>query len=144
MSEQPTTHRHAYLVLAHEDVDMLNILTNRLISTGYVYIHIDRKSPITIEQVVQHPKVKVTKQIKVNWGGFSIVEATRLLADQALSDSSTRLTLLSGVSYPIVSDAKLKGLLKARLNTLMLGKLTWQLKQNPFSVDSLAVTSLST
>ena len=36
------------------------------------------------------------------------MEATRLLADQALSDSSTRLTLLSGVSYPIVSDAKLK------------------------------------
>jgi hypothetical protein len=108
VSEQPTAHRHAYLVLAHEDVDMLNILTNRLINTGFVYIHIDRKSPITIEQVVKHPKVKVTKQIKVNWGGFSIVEATRLLADQALSDGSTRLTLLSGVSYPIVSDAKLK------------------------------------
>jgi hypothetical protein len=31
--EQPPTHRHAYLVLAHEDVDMLNILTNRLINT---------------------------------------------------------------------------------------------------------------
>jgi hypothetical protein len=31
-----------------------------------------------------------------------------LLADQALSDGSTRLTLLSGVSYPIVSAAKLK------------------------------------
>jgi ribosomal protein S27E len=108
MPEQPPTHRHAYLVLAHEDVDMLNILTNRLVNTGFVYIHIDRKSPIAIEQVVKHPKVKVTKQIKVNWGGFSIVEATCLLADQALSDDSTRLTLLSGVSYPIVSDAKLK------------------------------------
>jgi len=87
---------------------MLNILTNRLVNTGFVYIHIDRKSPITIEQVVQHPKVKITKQIKVNWGGFSIVEATRVLADQALSDGSTRLTLLSGVSYPIVSDERLK------------------------------------
>ena len=108
MREQSTTHRHAYLVLAHEDVDMLNMLTNRLINTGFVYIHIDRKSPIEIEQIVQLPKVKVTKQIKVNWGGFSIVEATRLLADQALSDGSTHLTLLSGVSYPIVGDAKLK------------------------------------
>lgn len=108
MPEQPPTHRHAYLVLAHEDVDMLNILTNRLVNTGFVYIHIDRKSPITIEQVVKHPKVKVTKEIKVNWGGFSIVEATCLLADQALSDDSTRLTLLSGVSYPIVNDERLK------------------------------------
>lgn len=123
MSEQPTTHRHAYLVLAHEDVDMLNILTNRLITTGFVYIHIDRKSPITIEQVVQHPKVKVTKQSKVNWGGFSIVEATRLLADQALSDSSTRLTLLSGVSYPIVSDAKLKEFAESSIEYVDAGEV---------------------
>lgn len=108
MPEQTNIHRNAYLVLAHDDLDMLNILTNRLVNTGFVYIHIDRKSSITIEQVVRHPKVKVTKQIKINWGGFSIVEATRLLADQALSDGSSRLTLLSGVSYPIVSDAKLK------------------------------------
>jgi hypothetical protein len=123
VSEQPTTHRHAYLVLAHEDVDMLNILTNRLINTGYVYIHIDRNSSITIEQVVKHPKVKVTKQIKVNWGGFSIVEATRLLADQALSDGSTRLTLLSGVSYPIVSDAKLKEFAESSIEYVEAGEV---------------------
>ena len=86
---------------------MLNILTDRLINTGFVYIHIDLNSPIAIEQVAKHPRVKVTKQIRVNWGGFSIVEATRLLADQALCDGSSRLTLLSGVSYPIVNDGKL-------------------------------------
>jgi hypothetical protein len=102
---------------------MLNILTNRLINTGFVYIHIDRKSPITIEQVVKHPKVKVTKQIKVNWGGFSIVEATRLLADQALIDGSTRLTLLSGVSYPIVSDAKLKKFAESTIEYVDAGEV---------------------
>jgi hypothetical protein len=123
VSEQQTTHRHAYLVLAHEDVDMLNILTIRLINTGFVYIHIDRKSAITIEQVVQHPKVKVTKQIKVNWGGFSIVEATRLLADQALSDGSNRLTLLSGVSYPIVSDVKLKEFAESSIECVDAGEV---------------------
>jgi len=48
-------------------------------------------------------------------GGFSIVEATRVLADQALSDGSTRLTLLSGVSYPIVSDAKLDEFAKSSI-----------------------------
>jgi succinate dehydrogenase hydrophobic anchor subunit len=59
--------RNAYLVLAHEDVDMLNLLVKRLINTGYVYIHIDLKSRIKVEQVHKHPKVRVTKQIKVNW-----------------------------------------------------------------------------
>lgn len=43
----------------------------------------------------------------MNWGGYSIVVATRLLADQAIADGTTRLTLLSGVSYPIVSDERL-------------------------------------
>ncbi len=132
MPEQPPTHRHAYLVLAHEDVDMLNILTNRLINTGFVYIHIDRKSPITIEQVVQHPKVKVTKQIKVNWGGFSIVEATRLLADQALSDGSNRLTLLSGVSYPIVSDAKLKEFAEGSIEYIDAGEVDLKTQTKAF------------
>lgn len=132
MPEQAPTHRHAYLVLVHEDVDMLNILTNRLINTGFVYIHIDRKSPITIEQVVKHPKVKATKQIKVNWGGFSIVEATRLLADQALSDSSTRLTLLSGVSYPIVSDVKLKEFAESSVEYVDAGEVDLKTQTKAF------------
>jgi hypothetical protein len=132
MPEQPPTHRHAYLVLAHEDVDMLNILTNRLINTGFVYIHIDRKSPITIEQVLQHPKVKATKQIKVNWGGFSIVEATQLLADQALSDGSTRLTLLSGVSYPIVSDSKLDEFAKSSIEYVDAGVVDLKTQSKAF------------
>jgi hypothetical protein len=99
--------RNAYLVLAHEDVDMLNLLAKRLINTGYVYIHLDLKCSIKIEQVISHPKVKVSKKIKVNWGGFSIVEATRFLADQALADESARLTLLSGLPFLIASDEKL-------------------------------------
>jgi hypothetical protein len=132
VSEQPTSHRHAYLVLAHEDVDMLNILTNRLINTGFVYIHIDRKSPITIEQVVKHPKVKVTKQIKVNWGGFSIVEATRLLADQAIINGATRLTLLSGVSYPIVGDARLIEFAQSDLEYVDASEVDLSTQTKPF------------
>lgn len=105
--------RNAYLVLAYEDVEMLNLLTKRLINTGYVYIHLDLKSRIKVDQVIEHPKIKVTKKIKVNWGGFSIVEATRLLADQALEDGSTRLTLLSGLSYPLVGDKELDFFMKS-------------------------------
>jgi hypothetical protein len=132
MPEQSTTHRNAYLVLAHEDLAMLNILTNRLVNTGFVYIHIDRKSPIKIEQVVQHPKVKVTKQIKVNWGSFSIVEATCLLADQALGDGSTRLTLLSGVSYPIVNDAKLQEFAESSLEYVDAGEVDLRTQTKAF------------
>ena len=107
MVKPDTTYRNAHLILAHEDAEMLNTLAQRLAKTGFVYIHLDRLSKIQVSQVLQHPKVKITKEIKVNWGGYSIIQATQLLADQAIADGSTRLTLLSGLSYPIVSDEKL-------------------------------------
>lgn len=100
-------HRNAYLVLAHEDIDMLNVLIGRLIFTGFVYVHLDKKSPLEAKDVICNPRVNVTKQFRVNWGGFSIIQATRFLADQAIADGATRLTLLSGTSFPIVSDQKL-------------------------------------
>lgn len=130
MPEQ--AHRNAYLVLAHEDVDMLNILTQRIVNTGFVYIHLDQLSKIQIAQVTPHPKVKVTKQIKVNWGGYSIVEATRLLADQAIADGATRLTLLSGVSYPIVSDERLIEFAQSDLEYVDASEVDLATQRKPF------------
>ena len=130
MPEQ--AHRNAYLVLAHEDVAMLNILAQRLVNTGFVYIHLDRLSKIQINDVAPHSKVKVTKLIKVNWGGYSIVEATRLLADQALADNSTRLTLLSGLSYPIVSDKKLNEFAVSDLEFVDAGEVDLTTQTKPF------------
>lgn len=100
-------HRNAYLVLAHEDIEMLNTLIGRLIFTGFVYVHLDKKSPLEAKDVICNPRVIVTKQFRVNWGGFSIIQATRFLANQAIADGATRLTLLSGTSFPIVSDQEL-------------------------------------
>ena len=132
MSTASPHHHNAYLVLAHEDVDMLNILTQRLLNTGFVYIHLDRLSKIQIAQVTPHPKVKVTKQIKVNWGGYSIVEATRLLADQAIADGATRLTLLSGLSYPIVRDEKLIEFAQSDLEYVDAGEVDLATQKKPF------------
>jgi hypothetical protein len=132
MSTASPHYHNAYLVLAHEDVDMLNILTQRLVNTGFVYIHLDLLSKIQIAQVTPHPKVKVTKQIKVNWGGYSIVEATRLLADQAIADGATRLTLLSGVSYPIVSDERLIEFAQSDLEYVDASEVDLSTQAKPF------------
>jgi hypothetical protein len=126
------THGHAYLVLAHEDVKMLNILTQRLVHTGYVHIHLDRSSQIQITDVINDPEVRVTKQIKVNWGGYSIIEANPLLADQALADNSTRLTLLSGLSYPIASDVKLNEVASSILDYIDAGDVDLNTQPRPF------------
>jgi len=101
---------NAYLVLAHEDVDMLNILISRLVSTGLVFVHLDLGCSIQLEEVVNGPRIYISKVMKIKWGGWSIVQATRLLANQAIAAGAKRLTLLSGLSYPLVSDDKLSAL----------------------------------
>jgi len=104
MSKPFDKSKNAYLVLAHEDVKMLNILVARLVQTGVVYIHLDKSSRIKSPEVTLLDGVKLYREYKVKWGGWSIVEATKFLADKAIADSADRLTLLSGNAYPIVSD----------------------------------------
>ena len=99
--------KNAYLVLAHEDVKMLNILVDRLVKTGVVYVHLDKGSRIKSSEVTLLDGVKLYREYKVKWGGWSIVEATKFLAFKAIADGADRLTLLSGNAYPIVSDKAL-------------------------------------
>jgi hypothetical protein len=108
MTAQFEKAKNAYLVLAHEDGAMLNILVCRLLNTGSVFVHIDKSSRIQISNVVKDKDVHVWKEIKVRWGGYTMVEATRLLAENAIASGATRLTLLSGLSLPIVEDSKLQ------------------------------------
>jgi hypothetical protein len=107
MRDVSSCREHAYLVLAHEDVAMLNLLVSRLVETGSVFVHIDRDCLISPDEIELYPSVYVYKAFRIKWGGWSIVEATRFLADKALVSGAKRLTLLSGLSYPIVSDDKL-------------------------------------
>jgi hypothetical protein len=113
MSAQFDKAKNAYLVLAHEDGDMLNILVSRLLITGSVFIHIDKSSRIRITDVIEDKSVHVWKEIKVRWGGYTMVEATRLIADEAIKTGAHRLTLLSGLSYPITTDTKLMEIAKS-------------------------------
>jgi hypothetical protein len=62
--------KNAYLVLAHHDALMLNALIQRLVATGEVFAHLDRKSKLEVIDVTSHPKVKVYKELRVNWVVF--------------------------------------------------------------------------
>jgi len=110
MSTQVAKAKNAYLVLAHEDLTMLNILLSRLAKTGVVFVHIDRGCRINEKDVLSLPGIYVYKEFKVFWGGWSIVEATRFLAGKAIENGANRLTLLSGYSFPIVEDEEFIGL----------------------------------
>ena len=108
MTTQSENKDVAYLVLAHEDATMINILLSRLVRTGTVFLHIDKGSDIKPSAIMPLPNLHIFSEITVKWGGWSVVQATQLLAQEAIGRGFQRLTLLSGVSYPIVSDEKLK------------------------------------
>lgn len=132
MMSQPSRAKHAYLVLAHEDVAMLNILVTRLSKTGSVFVHLDAGCSINLREIVSLPEVQVFKEIRVKWGGWSIVQATRFLADKAIASGASRLTLLSGVTYPIVDDRKLEELAASDIDVFAAGLVDLANISKPF------------
>jgi hypothetical protein len=103
--------RHqAFLIIAHQDLPALNTLIRHLASpSNLIYVHLDKKSDIKISDV--ESSASVIKKINVKWGKYSIVAATMFLADLAISQGASRITLLSGVCQPIVSKNQLEHLL---------------------------------
>jgi hypothetical protein len=108
-----TEGRHAFLILAHEDRNMLRRIVNRISTLGPVFVHVDAKTNISKWRSADLPCTFLQARIPVFWGDWSMVEATVLLLEEALADSSiTRFTLLSGSHYPIISNQEIA--LKAR------------------------------
>jgi len=76
------------------------------------FIHLDAKVDETIfkQTVGASSKITfITDRRKVNWGAFSMVEATLALLSEALSSSSSfhRFCLLSGSDFPIKPNTRI-------------------------------------
>lgn len=95
---------HAFLVLAHADPAMTERLTQCLARAGEVYVHVDARTDIDAFRGVSRHAVLVPARVPVHWGGWNISVATALLACRALENPATsRLTLVSGAHYPLLS-----------------------------------------
>jgi len=103
----------AYLILAHHQPHHLARLINALQDTDSTFfIHIDAKvdeAPFR-KAVGAQDNVAFIKRRPVNWGGFSIVEATLNILEEAWKSNLSfhRFCLLSGSGYPIKSKAHIK------------------------------------
>ncbi|MFV0311451.1 MAG: beta-1,6-N-acetylglucosaminyltransferase [Dysgonomonas sp.] len=94
-----------YLILAHNNFRHLDRLINALNGADCTfYIHLDRK--VVQEYVPQHKNVEIIpERIDINWGGFSMVEATLALMKRGMeySPDADYYVLISGVDYPVRS-----------------------------------------
>lgn len=100
----------AVLILAHKNIDQVIELASRLATDFEIYIHLDKKANITVDQ--SRKIKKITKgyisKYDVKWGSYSIVKATIDLMKMALNNNqNTYFHLISGQDWPLMSPAKI-------------------------------------
>lgn len=108
----------AYLVAAHTDFDQLIRLCSRLVESGDVFVHIDKKvNQATYQTLLKkignynlsgtNRIIFINNRISVFWAGFSQVKLQRLFLKTALESQEkiySRFIFLSGLCYPIKSS----------------------------------------
>ena len=92
-----------YLVLAHNNFKHLDRLVDALNdSDSRFYIHIDKKADGQYTPILKNVEI-IPPHIDINWGGFSMVEATLALMEYAVHNNpeADYCILISGVDYPV-------------------------------------------
>ena len=96
--------KHAYLIMAHTDLPLLEILVRCLDDIrNDIYIHWDSKSSCVPELKTESSSLYILDQrVSVNWAGFSMVEAEFCLFKEAYSKGPyAYYHLISGADLPI-------------------------------------------
>lgn len=99
-------HRHAYLVMVHNQPELLKMLLTCLDHPNHdFYIHIDQKvKDISAYQItLKHSSVHYTERVNVQWGGYSQIQAELTLLKAAVPKGYDYYHLLSGVDLPLRS-----------------------------------------
>jgi hypothetical protein len=106
--------RHAYLIMAHNNIEQLNILLRILDSeSSDLYVHIDTKSSINEGDIYSPSKSKLYfyKEISVFWADYSQIECELFLLKKAVSDNYHYYHLLSGADMPLKTPKEIANLL---------------------------------
>lgn len=99
--------KHAYLIIAHHEFDVLQRLVLALDDErNDIYIHFDKKiEHVPVVEVKKANLVVLEKRIDVRWGDVSQIETEYLLFECAFSNGPyAYYHLLSGVDMPLKSQ----------------------------------------
>lgn len=100
--------KHAYLIIAHTEYDLLLQLINQLDDVrNDLYIHIDKKADFDGSNIQTNNcgLYILPQRIDARWGDFSLVEVEFLLFETAFNQGDySYYHLLSGVDLPIKSQ----------------------------------------
>ena len=111
---EPGDRRFVHLVLAHRDGGQLDRLIGRLLAAhrDRVVLHLDPSGEIAdmgpwlLERHGARLRL-VERTVRVRWGHWSLVEATRRLLTVALEEPFDLAHLLSGADWPVAPRARI-------------------------------------
>lgn len=94
--------KHAYLIMAHNNFDLLKILIKLLDDErNDIYVHIDKKSndfnEEYIKRDIKHSKILFIDRMKVTWGGYSQIECEMKLLKESSIFQYDYYHFLSGI-----------------------------------------------
>lgn len=146
------TGRHAVLILAHTQPELLRLLVDALDSPHIdVFVHVDEHSGLQTHHFrARHSALHMTTG-RAAWAGYSLVRAEfRLLERAVRTDSYDYLHLISGQDLPLVAPAELRERLAGRREQF-IGRTPardsdadWKLRyRHPFADNRRYRTSLA-
>jgi len=115
-------HKHAYLIIAHNQFELLKILCSLLDDYhNDFYILIDKKSRAfdekTIRDSVKKSDIYFVDRINITWGDFSLIQAEINLLKAAFQKKYSFYHLLSGVDLPLKTSAEIYDFFESHTET---------------------------
>ncbi|EGS8310725.1 hypothetical protein QDE85_003086, partial [Enterococcus faecalis] len=100
--------KHVYLIMAHDNFDMLSLLLKELDDIrNDIVIHIDKKSSnvniADLKTHCQYSEVSFIESISVTWGAYSQIECELALLKAAVKRNYNYYHLISGLDFPLKS-----------------------------------------
>jgi hypothetical protein len=98
----------AFLILAHSEPELLNQLVARLAKDFDVYLHIDSRSRLRLdEKLAGLPRVRQIPRLATAWGSPNLVKAQRRLFEASRRVGYDRYVLISGQCVPLKSNVEI-------------------------------------
>jgi len=107
---------HAFLITAHKDPVQLEFLIGEVIKLGSVYVHIDKDAREKFSNFSPPDGVFVSMDVSIRYSHWSMVRSILLLAERALADGASRLSLISGDALPIAPKKDFDKLMLSNLD----------------------------
>ena len=101
--------RHAYLIIAHSNLEQLQQLLLLLDDPrNDIYIHLDLKSKLDIKKItpphMKYSHCRFCERVDVRWGNVSLIQAEMNLFELASQVEHAYYHLISGIDLPLHSQ----------------------------------------